>query len=67
LRVRVAGANHEIIGERRLPAHIEGFDVMRLDFVAGAADQFQLMPAGGFELFSSFSDGFSSVNFPIII
>jgi hypothetical protein len=43
-----------------LSAHIERFDVVRFDFVAGAANQFQLLPTGGFELFSSLGDNFSS-------
>ena len=66
LRVRVAGADHKIIGEWRLPAHVERFDIVCFDFVAGAANEFEFLSAGGFELFSSFSDDFSPVFLTII-
>jgi hypothetical protein len=60
LRVRVAGANYKIIGKRRLSAHIECFDVVCFDFVASATNEFQLLPAGGFELLNCWGDDFSS-------
>ncbi len=59
LCIRIAGANHKIIGKRRLAAHIKRLNVVGFDFVASATNQFQFLPAGSFELFSSFSDGIS--------